>query len=75
MRSLETKIHSLIIKPQGEPIFSEQATIVGIEDEAAGVFFTISQDRCGDMGHISLDAEEWIIVKAAIDRLAEEWSE
>ena len=72
---LETKINSLIIKPEGEPIFSEMATIISIDDEAAGVFFTMEQQRIKDTGKIAFDANEWISIKAAIDRLAEEWAE
>lgn len=75
MKSLETKIHSLIIRPQGEPIFSEMATIIGIDDEASGVFFTIEQARCKETGKIAFDAEEWLVIKAAFERLAEEWAE
>mgnify|MGYP000650360830 CR=1 FL=1 len=34
--TMETRITSLIVLPEGEPIFSERATIVRIEDEAGG---------------------------------------
>lgn len=38
-----SRIKSIIIAPVGEPIFSERATEVSIEDEAAGEFIKIRQ--------------------------------
>ena len=72
------KIHSLIIKPEGEPIFSEQATIIGIEDEAAGVFFTIEQDGGKVSNHsqkVSFESAEWPHIVDAVERLRAEWVE
>jgi hypothetical protein len=69
----ETKIHSLIIKPTTEPIFSEQATIVGIEDEAAGIFFTLEQQRTD--GKVSFDSKEWLAIVDAVERLRSDWAD
>ena len=68
----ETKTHSLIVKPEGETIFSEQATIVGIDDEAAGVFFTIEQEggRISDGSKkVSFESAEWPHIVDAVERL------
>ena len=55
----ETKIHSLIVKPSTEPIFSEQATVISIDDEASGVFFTIEQEGGrADSKKICFNAEQ-----------------
>lgn len=73
----ETKIHSLIVKPEGEPIFSEMATIIGIDDEAAGVFFTIEQGgRVSDESKkVSFESAEWPHIVDAVERLRAEWME
>ena len=67
----ETKIYSLIVKPAGEPIFSEQSTIVGIDDEGGGIFYTIEQND----KKISFDAKEWPHIKQAVEQLIEEWGD
>ena len=52
-----------------EPVFSEQATHIEIDDEAAGEFIKVSQEG----GHtdiakfVTFDREEWIVVRDAID--------
>jgi len=74
----ETKIHSLIIKPEGEPIFSERATIIGIDDEAAGIFFTIEQEggRVSDGSKkVSFESEEWPHIVDAVERLCSVWAD
>lgn len=67
----ETKIYSLIIKPVDEPIYSEQATTVGINDDGGGVYYTVEQDS----GKISFDAKEWLHIKQAVEQLIEEWGD
>ena len=67
----ETKIYSLIVKPATEPIFSEQSTIVGIDDEGGGIFYTIEQND----KKIGFDAKEWPHIKQAVEQLIEEWGE
>ncbi len=67
--TMETKIYSLIVKPKGEPLFSEQATKIGVEDEAGGVFFVIEQDG----GKIRVDESDWFFICTAVERLKEEW--
>lgn len=72
MIEYETRTTRLTIAPVGEPIFSERATDVSIEDEAGGEFVTIQQksltvDRLDQK--ISIDPAEWPTLKEAIERL------
>ena len=70
----ETKIASLIVKPVGEDIFSEQATTIGIDDDGAGIFYTIQQDGGNvDNRKILITQEEWPVICAAVERLIAEW--
>jgi hypothetical protein len=65
----ETRVLSLIVLPEGEAIFSEQATTVTIEDDAGGEFVVIEQSGLVDAGKIRIDPTEWTALKAAIDRM------
>jgi len=67
--TLETIIGSLIVKPHKEPIFSEQATIIALEDEAAGPYVTVSQSH--EHPKIGFMADEWPAIKEAIERMLE----
>lgn len=57
--TMETRITSLIVLPEGEPIFSERATIVRIEDEAGGEYIVVSQDSIPGRGNVAINPEEW----------------
>lgn len=66
-----TRITRLTVIPNGDPIFSETATNISIDDEAAGEFIVVEQD--GDAAaKIKIDKEEWPAIKAAIDLLMKE---
>lgn len=62
-----TRIHVL---PEGESFFSEQSTIVQIEDEGAGEFIEISQNldqHAPQLHAIRInDADEWNAIAAAV---------
>lgn len=64
-----TRTLSVIVLPQGKPIFSETATIIGLEDEAAGCFVTVIQHT--DTGEMKLgfDEHEWPVIRSAIDQM------
>jgi len=53
--------------PAGEPIFSEQATEVYIEDESAGPFVVVKQCRVDGDGKVLIDIEEWPAIKDAVE--------
>ena len=52
------------IVPEGEPLYSEEATEVRIVDEAGGEFVEITQH---DGGKVRLDWEDWRLVRDAAD--------
>lgn len=53
--------------PEGEAIFSENATILTICDDAAGEYIEVEQLREG-MGKITIDVAEWPALRDAIDQ-------
>jgi hypothetical protein len=63
-----TRIHVL---PEDEPIFSEKATIIEIEDEAAGGFLVMSQPGNEEPynGKVTIEPETWPTIKDAIERM------
>ena len=63
-----TRVTKLTITPDGEPLFSNQATDVLIDDEAAGEFVVVEQ-RADGMGKIAIDPDEWPTLRAAINRM------
>jgi len=61
---------AITVLPEGEPIFSEMATTVKIEDEAAGPFISIQQSSDNlYKGKVNFDEKEWPIVKEAVEEL------
>ena len=64
---------SIIVLPEGEPIFSEMATIVSIDDEAAGEFVSVKQNRGDGLTHeIKIEVDEWSVLSAAISTMLKE---
>ena len=61
-------VKSLIVLPEGEPIFSEMATTIDIEDEAAGPFVVIRQEGRDGAQKINIDQTEWPFIKDAIEK-------
>ena len=69
----ETRITRLIVLPEGAPIFSDQATTIQIEDEAAGEYIEIEQSRMiEENGKIWIDPEEWPHIREAVESLLRE---
>ena len=60
---------ALIVKPTTEPIFSEMATTIGIEDEAGGCFVVVSQEGGEGIGKIHIDREEWPQIRDAVEKM------
>jgi hypothetical protein len=63
----------IIVKPEGEPIYSEMATNITIDDASGGVFVCITQNT-EDSGKILINPNEWPVIKAAIDEMFVECS-
>jgi hypothetical protein len=63
---------ALIVKPTTDPIFSERCIEVRIEDEAAGAYIVIDQERfVPGRGSIMVDLDEWPTLRAAIDQMVD----
>ncbi len=62
---------SVVVMPEGEPIFSERATRVSIDDEAGGCFVEVQQQGGPEIGKIQIDPQEWPAIKDAIEAMLE----
>jgi hypothetical protein len=58
----------MTIAPEGEPIYSEMATDICIEDEAAGEYIVLKQVTRND-GTIAINPEEWDVIRTTIDQM------
>lgn len=60
----------VVVSPVGEPITSEQATHVSLNDEGAGAYVVVTQPyvRSGNEG-IAFDATEWPDIRRAIEAM------
>lgn len=70
MRDYETRILSVVVLPEGEAIFCEEATTIEIVDDAAGEYIVVSQERpMGEhkSGSIAFEPREWTQIRSAID--------
>jgi len=68
MKPYTSRITQMTIAPEGEPIFSEMATDICIEDEAAGEYIVLKQVTRND-GAIAINPEEWDVIRATIDQM------
>ena len=68
----ESRVTRIVLVPHGQPLFSEMATTVEIEDEAAGEFVEVSQHGAPELGTIQISPEEWPALRSAINRLVRE---
>lgn len=74
MREYHTIVHALIVKPVGDPIYSEAATVIALDDEAGGPFVVVKQSgKVHEPGEnqIQICSEEWPAIREAIDRMME----
>ena len=71
MNKSEIRTTAIVVAPEGEPLFSEMATRISIEDEAAGEFVEINQDA-PECGKIKIDPDEWPTIRKAIDQMISE---
>jgi len=61
---------SMIVKPIKESVFSEMATIVTIENEAAGNFVSLRQNEAHiDKNTVRIVGDEWPLLRDTIDKL------
>jgi len=65
----EERITSVVVVPQGKPLFDEFATTISIQNEVDGEFVAITQNAEESDGEIRFDVDEWPAVRAAINRM------
>jgi len=61
----ESRVTEITILPVNSPIYSELATQIKIEDEAAGEFIVLKQEQ----GKISFTAEEWPLIRKEVNSM------
>lgn len=66
----EARLTSMVVLPKGRPVYSEMATTISIDDEAAGEYLVIEQVGLADGGKLRITAEEWPTLRRAINRMA-----
>ena len=72
MNEYETLISAVTVLPKGEPMYSEMATTIRLEDEAGGLFVVVEQDGGHvDKKGVAIDQAEWPQIRKAIDTLME----
>lgn len=67
-----SRITQITVLPVGEPIFSERATVVSLDDESGGEYITVKQqmDTTAEMNQtVAFDPDEWEEVKGVIDQM------
>jgi len=67
--TIESRITRLTLAPPNEPIFSERAMHVEIDDEGAGEFLVLRQS---DEGKVTFDPEEWPAIQQAVATLLQQ---
>lgn len=72
MKPMIKRCTNWIVVPEGEPIFSEMATHISIEDEACGEYVRVTQYGAKAKCEININPEEWPILRDAIDSMIAE---
>ena len=63
------RVTRITVLPEDQPIFSEMATHVVIDDEGAGELIEIQQQHRTDSGRISIESREWPAIRSAVEEL------
>ena len=65
-----TRVTRLTVLPEKEPIYSEKATHIEIEDESSGEVVAITQIFGQEKpGKIWVNHEEWPLIRDAVEQL------
>lgn len=64
---MKTRVISIAVLPENQPLFSEMATRVSINDEGGGEFVEVEQNATTQT--IQIHASEWPGIRAAIDSM------
>lgn len=65
----ECRATQYTISRPGEPTFAEGVIRIEIDDEAAGEYIVLTQDGFQSTGRVSIDPDEWPLVRKTIDKL------
>lgn len=65
----ESRVIKVIVLPKNQPIFTELATTIEIDDEAAGEYVRICQQHRDEKGAVCFDRGEWESIKIEVDRM------
>jgi len=68
---MKPRTTQITMAKEGQPIFSEEAFSIAIEDEAGGEFVTVLC-HMRDYGKIAINPEEWPAVREAIEAMVKE---
>lgn len=68
---IESRITAMVVKSEGEPLFTEKSFGVSIEDEGGGEFIVVER-RLSGYERIAINPEEWPVLRDAIDQMIEE---
>lgn len=61
------------VLPKGDPLFSEMATTVRMDDEGGGAFVVLEQCHDhGEKGRIRITEEEWPAIRSAVEKMFDE---
>jgi hypothetical protein len=66
----EERITSVVVLPEGKPLFDPHATVIKLADEAAGEFLVIQQQAEESSGEIRIDIDEWPKIRRSINKMA-----
>lgn len=73
MKPMIKRCTQLTVLPEGEPIFSEMATQITIEDESTGEYLKVKQMwDSPENGTIAISPEDWPVLRDAIDDMISE---
>ena len=70
----ETRVTQMTVLPASDPIFSERATVITIEDEAGGEYIGLTQSH-PDGSKVLIEANEWPLIRQAVETMLAEITE
>jgi hypothetical protein len=68
---MRPRVTQVTLVKEGQPIFSDEAFSIAIEDEAGGEFVTVLC-HMRDYGKIAINPDEWEALRGAIDSMVRE---
>lgn len=68
---IESRITSMVVKSEGQPLFSEESFEVRVVDDGGGEFVEVCC-RLRRYEKIAINPEEWPVLRDAIDKMVEE---